>query len=199
MKDFCTYIGEGFKTTSIGLLDRAKAGNQSAWERLMGLYAPLVDHWLAKAGLQHADVEDVRQEVFVALGRDIEKFRKGDTAGAFRRWLYGIAQNRLRVYWRKADALPLTTENDVLAVLAEPMPAHNDAPEELAILYRRSLDLMRQDFEEQTWQAFWRVVIENRAPGVVAAELKVTTNVVYIAKARVLARLREEFAALIEP
>jgi RNA polymerase sigma-70 factor (ECF subfamily) len=144
-------------------------------------------------------LEDVRQEVFVALKRGIENFRQNEKPGAFRRWLHGITQNRLLMHWRTAEGLPLTLENEVLAaIVAKTKPCLDETSEELAILYRRSLDLVREEFEEHTWQAFWRVVIENREPALVAEGLKVTTNVIYIAKARVLARLREEFVELIE-
>jgi RNA polymerase sigma-70 factor (ECF subfamily) len=72
------------------------------------------------------------------------------------------------------------------------------AAEETQILYRRALELVRRDFEDSSWQAFWRVVIDGQKPRDVADELKITSNAVYLAKARVLARLREEFAGAIE-
>jgi RNA polymerase sigma-70 factor (ECF subfamily) len=66
------------------------------------------------------------------------------------------------------------------------------------MLYRRALELMQRDFEERSWQAFWRVVIEGQNPKEVAAQLQMTPNAVYLAKGRVLARLREEFAGVID-
>jgi RNA polymerase sigma-70 factor (ECF subfamily) len=61
------------------------------------------------------------------------------------------------------------------------------------------LALLQQDFEERTWRAFWGVVIDGRDPKAVALDLGVSVNVVYLAKSRVLARLRQEFAGLLDP
>ena len=59
-------------------------------------------------------------------------------------------------------------------------------------------ELIQAEFTESTWQAFWRVVVEGQAPAEAGAALGLPTNAVYLAKARVLRRLREEFADLIE-
>jgi RNA polymerase sigma-70 factor (ECF subfamily) len=65
-------------------------------------------------------------------------------------------------------------------------------------VYHQALDLLRREFEERTWQAFWRVAISDQAADDVAVELGITINAVYLAKSRVLRRLREEFADLLE-
>jgi RNA polymerase sigma-70 factor (ECF subfamily) len=70
--------------------------------------------------------------------------------------------------------------------------------EETMLLYRRAVELMQNEFQERTWQAFWRVVVDGKAPGQVASELGTTANAVYLAKARVLSRLRKEFEDLID-
>lgn len=57
---------------------------------------------------------------------------------------------------------------------------------------------MVADFEEVTWKAFWRVVVDGQAPGAVAQDLAISRNAVYLAKARVLQRLRLEFKDLIQ-
>ena len=71
--------------------------------------------------------------------------------------------------------------------------------EDLALLYRRATELIARDFEETTWKAFVMVVIEDRTPAEAATELGISTNAVYLAKGRVLSRLREEFGGLIDP
>ena len=65
-------------------------------------------------------------------------------------------------------------------------------------LYRRALELIQAEFEERTWRAFLMVTVEARLPADVAAELGTTPGAVYIAKSRVLKRLREEFKDLLE-
>src|SRR5262249_45038583 len=76
--------------------------------------------------------------------------------------------------------------------------ADGSAAEETSEVYLRALELMHSEFEETSWQAFWRVAVEGQAPADVAAALQMTVNAVYLAKSRVLCRLREEFADLLE-
>jgi RNA polymerase sigma-70 factor (ECF subfamily) len=201
VKDSNVSINRGPYTTSLSLLERVKSKSESAWERMVQLYAPLVDYWLGLAGLQRADVLDVRQEVFVAVDRKIDEFRRDRDDDTFRGWLYSIARNKLRDYWRTARKQPESMALEDLEVCldnARLMTNTGETDVETAILCRRALDMARRDFEDTTWQGFWRVVIDGRRVAEVAAELNVSANVVYIAKARVLAKLREEFAELIE-
>jgi RNA polymerase sigma-70 factor (ECF subfamily) len=73
-----------------------------------------------------------------------------------------------------------------------------DPAEELDGLRRRALELVRSEFEERTWQAFWRTVVEGRSPVDLAAELGVSPAAVRMAKSRVLRRLKEEFGDLVQ-
>ena len=70
--------------------------------------------------------------------------------------------------------------------------------EEERLLFRRAMDLMQAEFEEKTWQAFWQVIVDGRSPADVGGDLGMTANAVYLARGRVLRRLREEFADLID-
>jgi RNA polymerase sigma-70 factor (ECF subfamily) len=153
------------------------------------------------AGLQDADTADVGQEVFKAVAGSIDAFEKQDGRGSFRAWLRTVTRNKIRDLWRSGKGRTGTGGSDAYERLLEtPEAEKSDAVafEESQILYRRALALIVTDFEERTWKAFWSVIIENRSPADVAADLQLSTNAVYLAKARVLARLREEFAGLID-
>jgi DNA-directed RNA polymerase specialized sigma24 family protein len=65
-------------------------------------------------------------------------------------------------------------------------------------LLARALELIRCEFTERTWQAFWRTAIEGRSAPEVAAGLSMSAGPVRVAKSRVLPRLREELGDLIE-
>ena len=65
-------------------------------------------------------------------------------------------------------------------------------------MVRRALELIRLEFEPATWQAFWRVQVDDQPVAAVAAALGLSTNAVYKSRARVLRRLRHEFGELIE-
>ena len=59
-------------------------------------------------------------------------------------------------------------------------------------LLRRMLAVIREDFDDVTWQAFWRLTVENQTTTDLAAELGISQGAVRQAKYRVLCRLREE-------
>jgi RNA polymerase sigma-70 factor (ECF subfamily) len=197
--------GEAASGTSLGLLERARARDAAAWDRLARLYSPLVDRWCRQAGLQDADAADVRQEVFLAVARGLDEFRRDSAGGTFRGWLRVITRHKIGDHWRRTQAGQAGAGgNDAYQQFLQlPAEGPDDSrdpapPEEIDILYRRALELIVTDFEDNTWKAFWRVVVEGQRPAAVAADLNVTANAVYLAKARVLARLREEFRDLIE-
>jgi RNA polymerase sigma-70 factor (ECF subfamily) len=196
---------EGQNSTSLGLLERVRAKDPAAWERFVELYSPLVAYWCRQSGLQDADMADVRQEVFLAVNRKVAVFRRQSKTGAFRAWLRVITRNKICDHGRRRVEEPRGQgSSDWQARLLEaPQPESDDCAADAShaeerLLYRRALDILRQDFEERTWQAFWKVVIDEQAPTEVAQSLAISVNTVYLAKSRVLARLREEFAGFIE-
>jgi RNA polymerase sigma-70 factor (ECF subfamily) len=191
-------------STSLSLLDRVRAKDQAAWERLVSLYTPLVDWWCRCYQLQDADKADVRQKVFLAVAHRIGEFQREKASGSFRGWLYTITRNKVYDHWRTESTKAATGGSDAYERLLQLPTADQDGPacssevEEQGILYQRAVQLIATDFEETTRKAFLMVVLEDRIPAEVARELGISTNAVYLAKARVLARLRDEFAGLID-
>jgi RNA polymerase sigma-70 factor (ECF subfamily) len=66
------------------------------------------------------------------------------------------------------------------------------------ILVRRAVDMVLDDCKEETRQAFLRVVIAGQDPDDVARGLGMTRNAVYLAKSKILRRIRQEFAQLVD-
>jgi RNA polymerase sigma-70 factor (ECF subfamily) len=190
--------------TSRSLLARVLADEPRAWERLVHLYAPLVHQWCRRHGLQDQDLADVFQEVFQAVVSHVGRFRKEHAGDTFRGWLRRITQNKLRDHFRRLSrdvrGVGGSSARERLAQLPEPRPAEDERPAEDAErgLFARALGLIREEFEERTWQAFWRTAVEGRAAKDVAADLSMTPGAVRVAKSRVLHRLREELGDLIE-
>lgn len=191
-------------STSLSLLERAKEDDPSAWERLTSLYTPMVEEWCRKAGLRGSDVEDVTQEVFLAVVRNLAGFHRDQAGDTFRGWLYIITKRKLCDHRRSALTGPMGVGGSDAQehLLQHPADESSDSEEagdanEQKLLYRRALELARRDFGDQTWQAFWLVVMEEQAPKEVAVTLETTANAVSLAKARVLSRLREEFKGIL--
>jgi RNA polymerase sigma-70 factor (ECF subfamily) len=179
-------------STSPSLLEGLWRRELGAWERLARLYGPLVYGWCRRKGLQDRDAEDIVQEVFLTVARRIGDFHHDSAGDTFRGWLWTITRNKLGDWIRgqRKREQPLGR-----ADLAQPEeldnPPDDAAGGELALLCRRAVDSIRAEFADRTWHAFWRVVVENQAAEEVAASLGMTRNALYLAKSRVLRRLRE--------
>jgi RNA polymerase sigma-70 factor (ECF subfamily) len=189
------------------LLQRLRAREPDAWQALVHLYTPLLYHWCARAGLQGADADDVLQEVFRAVTAHLDGFRRDRPGDTFRGWLRAITRNMILLHFRKSGRQPQgrggTDAFALLQEVADPAAAPADdadaeADTETDGLRRRALELVRGEFEERTWQMFWRTFVDERSPVDVAAELGATPAAVRKAKSRVLHRLKEEFADLIQ-
>jgi RNA polymerase sigma-70 factor (ECF subfamily) len=199
---------EGFRAgaaTSVSLLVRVKARDEEAWQRLVTLYTPLIYHWCRASGLAEDDAVDAGQEVFAAVAGGTHAFEHDPARGTFRGWLRVITQNKIRELARhKMREAPVIVDSYALAALAElPAEPRDEAEEEeyqreQSLLCWRVAEIVRTTIAEKTWTAFWRVVIEEDEPGAVAADLKMTINAVYKARVRIVYRLRQELAGLID-
>jgi RNA polymerase sigma-70 factor (ECF subfamily) len=58
--------------------------------------------------------------------------------------------------------------------------------------------MIRSEFEERTWQAFWRTAVDGLTAADVGAELHMKSGAVRVAKCRVLQRLREELGDILK-
>jgi RNA polymerase sigma-70 factor (ECF subfamily) len=190
--------------TSPSLLVRVQANEPGAWERLIDLYAPLVYHWCRRGGLTGEDAADVFQEVFRAVAEHIRDFRRDRAGDTFRGWLRTITRNKVRDQYRRQAGQPRaaggTDAQLHLQSVPEPVPDADD-PDEADLVVRqlhRTLEAIRGEFEERTWQAFWKVQMEGQDTGHVGAELGMTAAAVRKAKFRVLRRLREELDDLLD-
>jgi len=182
-----------------------KADDAGAWDRLVHLYAPLVFWWCRRWELREEDSADVFQEVFLAVATHIAGFRKDQPGGTFRGWLRTITRNKILDHFRRLGREPEAAGGTDANVWLEHLPAPLTAEEEsvaddkaeLALFYR-GLDAIRGEFEDRTWQAFWRTTVDNRVPKDVGAELGMSPGAVRVAKSRVLHRLREELGDLLD-
>lgn len=194
----------GVMSTSRSLLARLRTDDAAAWDRLVPLYTPLVYHWCRKLSLPEQDMPDVFQEVFKSVASNITNFRKERPSDTFRGWLRTITRNKVNDHFRRRGRQPLATGGtDANLQFAQlPAPALNDdEPDEQQSrqqLFRRALDLIREDFAERTWQAFWKTVVEGRDTRDVAEELSMRPGTVRVAKSRVLQRLRQQLGDVID-
>ena len=190
--------------TPISLLKRLRLRpDPHDWKRLVDLYTPLLSGWLKRYGVQGHDADDLIQDTLSVLVQELPTFQHQRTGG-FRKWLRNILVNRLRVFWRERPTRPVSAE---LARLEELMSRLGDPASDLSRQWdqehdqhvtRQLLEQIRERFEATTWEAFRRFALEGEPAEQVAAALGLTANAVFIAKSRVLSRLRQEGAGLLD-
>jgi RNA polymerase sigma-70 factor, ECF subfamily len=185
--------------TSSSLLVRLRrSDNQDAWGRFVRLYTPLIYAWGRKVGLQSADAADLVQDVLTTLVRKLPEFDY-QQAGSFRGWLRTITLNRWRDQCRRKAARPTEkAANQILDVAAPPDQDSFGELDHRQHLVARALELMQTEFQATTWKACWELVVAGRPAADVARELKISENAVYLAKGRVLRRLRLELEGLLD-
>jgi RNA polymerase sigma-70 factor (ECF subfamily) len=189
--------------TSRSLLDRLKADDETAWDRMISLYAPLVFRWCRRWDLPEQEIADILQEVFQAVSTHIAGFRKENDSDTFRGWLRTIAKNKVRDHFRKVGREPGgvggTDAQIRLSMLPEAKRRDEEDSSESGAdrgVVGRALDLIRDEFEERTWRAFWLTAVEDQVASEVADALGMSPGAVRVAKSRVLRRLREELGDL---
>ena len=197
--------GESVSSTSLTLLERAKAKDEAAWQRLRDLYAPLVYHWCRKADVSEFDVADVGQEVFLSVAEKLESFRHDRPGDTFRGWLRTITRNKIGDLRRRDGRGPQAVGGSDAQRMAARVPFLEDHDEhetphgdERNILHARAIEIIGSEFPDWYSTAFHRVVVEGHHPTDVAADLGRKVSAVYNAKSRILRRLRVEFAEAME-
>ncbi len=188
--------------TSSSLLDGIRSRSPQAWQRFVDAFGPVV-YWASRrAGLDAADAADITQEVFGAVARSISDFRRDRPGDSFRGWLWTILRNKIRDYYRRNShhkkAEGGTAAHLRLGQIAQPPEVEDECSysDSGTVLLRRAVELVRAEFETNTWDAFWRTAVDGERPADVAEDLGMTLRAVYKAKSRVLCRLRREYGEL---
>jgi RNA polymerase sigma-70 factor (ECF subfamily) len=168
------------------------AGDREAWRQFVEVYAPLVYKFARRRGLQDADAADLTQDVLQAVAGASKRLVYDPERGTFRAWLYTVARNKLRNFLlarqrRRDDGDP---------GLLDDQPAREEVEawekEYEQRLFDWAAERVRGHFHGSTWRAFWMTAVEGRGATETASALGLSVGAVYIAKSRVLARLREE-------
>jgi RNA polymerase sigma-70 factor (ECF subfamily) len=191
--------------TSPSLLERLRdRADNLAWRRLLKIYEPWLRGWLCRQQLQSADVEDALQDILTTVSVKLPNFVHNGHPGAFRAWLRAILVNRVRHILRgqrhreAREAIP--RHGDWLDQLEDDnsTPSQQWNREHDQQLVRRMLARIQPEFHLKTWQVFQMLVLEDRPAAEVAQHFNIAVNLVYIAKSRVLSRLRMELRGLMD-
>lgn len=197
--------------TQLSLIQQAQADEPSAWELVHTLYAPLIQRWARGNGIKCPhELENVCQDVFAKLVKNLRNFQHREKNGSFRGWLRVITRNHVFTHLL-GDASLKTIGGTEWHRLLHEIPFGNkeinslldsvseDNPDEESIIFRKIVAWVDSHYKKRKRDriVFKRVIIEERPVREVAKDLNVTTNVIYQIKSRMLAKIREVFQEII--
>jgi len=176
-------------------------GDGASWVEFMGIYQPVVYRMAKRRGLQDADAHDVMQQVFVSIAGAIERWESSDELPPFRAWLTTITRNAISKALSRRPRDRATGSTSVMEQLNAIADTGESSDEEFTTETRRQMfrwaaQRVRIEFAQATWDMFWRTSVMGESVSDVAAATGRTTGAVYIARHRVLARMKEEIADL---
>ena len=167
-----------------------------AWQQFVEIYQPLVFRIARSQGLQEADAQDLVQEVMTRVARSIGNWDPDARRGTFRGWISTIARNLIIDFLRHRNRLPKTGDQSEIRNLIEQTPDHSTEASQFDLEFEKQVFAwaavqVRNQVKEKTWQAFWQSSVENKPVAAVAAALGLTPGAVYIARCRVMAKLKD--------
>ena len=185
--------------TRLSLLVRLRDSQDDlAWKEFVEVYAPLIYGFACTQGMQDADAADLTQEVLQAVARSLKRFEYDSRRGTFRGWLFTVVRNKLRTFLahRKSECRG-SGDSGVQNMLSEyPAPQDDQAAVWERECERRRFDWaaarVRAEVQDSTWQAFWLAAVEGQSGQQVAEVLGMRAAAVYVAKSRVMARIKEQ-------
>ena len=176
------------------------SADEIAWREFAALYEPLVYQLARRKGLQDADARDLCQDVLLAVARAAERWDPDPSKGSFRGWLSRVARNLLINFLTRREQ-PGTGRTSIVELLDAQSKPDPSATHLFEIEYRRRLfqwaaEKVEQEFTPDTWQAFKRTAVDGETPAKVAQHLGMSIGAVYIARSRVMARIRRQVEQL---
>jgi RNA polymerase sigma-70 factor (ECF subfamily) len=189
--------------TRASLLVRLRdGGDAGAWQEFVHLYAPVIYGFARKRGLQDADAADLMQEVLRSVSSAAHRLEYDPARGTFRGWLFTVTRNKIFNFLesrsRRVQGSGDSRVQERLEEHAAPdgkLSAEWDADYQRA-LAARAMELVKDEFLASTWEAFRLTAVEGRPPAQVASRVGLSVGAIYVAKSRVIARLRQEIERL---
>jgi RNA polymerase sigma-70 factor (ECF subfamily) len=177
------------------LLRLRDTDDTEAWSQFVSLYTPLIFGHCKRHGLQDADAADVAQEVMRAVAAEMPQFQYDAARGKFRGWLLQTTRHRLHKFLERRDRAPAPASEATLEHYLEQEPGPDEQARWEQEYQQRLFDWAagraRAEFQSATWEAFRLTAVESLSVKETAARLGISGGAVYIARSRVIARLRE--------
>ena len=173
------------------------AADTAAWDEVVAIYGPLVFRMAQRQGLQPADADDVVQEVFAAVAASVADWVDRSSRGRFRAWLLTIARNiAINALTRRPQGgVGAGGDGALASLVALPAPSDSNLSSQFDVKYQREVfrwaaERVRDAVAPSTWDAFHRTHVQGHPIADVARQLGISVGGVYIARSRVMHRMR---------
>lgn len=184
-------------TTRVSLLLRLRdSQDHAAWLEFVSLYEPATYRLLRQQGLQDADAQEIVQQLFMAVSRNIDRWDPSKERGSLRGWLRRTARNLVVNWLKQRQRRAIATGDSNLQAMLDMLPAESDpetAEFDLELrraMFHRASECVQGEVRPATWQAFWETAVSGTSVAEAAKKLEMTVGAVRVAKCRVLARLQ---------
>ena len=170
--------------------------DDAAWGEFLQIYEPMLFRLASRWGLQREDAAEVVQETLLAVAKSIPNYQSKDHSGAFRAWLAAITRNKLVDHLTQRAKQPRGSgDTDVhrwLDQQAEPGSSESIWDwQHKQHVFRWAAECVRRQVAAPTWDAFYRTEVLQELASEVAEDLEMRVGMVYVARSRVMSRLRK--------
>lgn len=183
--------------TRPSLIAGARSHSEEAWSKIALIYSPLIAAWGRRLGASPEQSEDLCQEVFSAAARGLASFQSDGRSGSFRGWLWRITYRKWIDSYRQRKEFPEPIGGSTAALHMEQFAAPEEIelpeqsnPEWIQGVMARAMNLVRTEFQDRHWQAFWKSAVEGTPIDQIATELGMSQANVRQVRSRILRRLR---------
>src|SRR5471030_1275147 len=185
--------------TRASLLVRLRdGGDAKAWQEFVHLYAPVIYGFARKRGLQDADSADLMQDVLRSLSSAVHRLEYDPVRGTFRGWLFTVTRNKVFNFLESRSRREQGSRDSRMQQrLEQHADANGDLSADWEADYQRTMaaqamERVKSEFQAATWEAFMQAAVEGRTPAQVSSRVGLSVGAIYVAKSRVIARLRQE-------
>ena len=137
-----------------------------AWNEFADIYRPAILRLAKIRGLQNADAEDLAQTVLISTAKAIQNWKPDPNRARFRSWLNRLAQNAIINAIQRAKPDRGSGNTETLSWLhqhAVEISTEQITTELKRQVFRYAAEKIRCEFQEETWQAFWRTAVEGQS------------------------------------
>lgn len=193
---------EDSDATPLSLLEGMRNHDESAWQRMVEIWTPLILGYCIRRGFSSDDADDITQNALVKVYVGLPGFQRDGIGNRLRYWVMTIVRNEISTFCHKNNNKPRATGGSDCRAILENLPAQDDPSSvdwcQPAQVLSRALDVIRNDVQPKNWEAFQLMEFERLSNQETAQRLGMTDVAVRQATFRIRQKLKAEVQGMLE-